>query len=55
MPPPPPLYGVTITLSPTEERLAETMDTMLFPRIPIDAMATTPITMPSIARVERSM
>src|SRR5208283_2269090 len=55
MPPPPPLYGVTITLSPTEERLELISCVILFPRIPMAPIATTPMMIPSIARVERSM
>ncbi len=49
-----PAWGVTMMLSPTVERLSEIASTRLLPRIPMDAMATTPMMIPITARSDRN-
>jgi len=50
---PPPVYGVTVSLFAMSESCSVTESVMFAPIIPIEAMATTPITIPRAARTDR--
>jgi hypothetical protein len=52
--PPPPAWGDTMILFPISFMFSDTIRIIVLPRIPMDAIATTPITIPSMASDERS-